>query len=549
MTTIQALGSLLTANADDRTLTYRLLPYGEQGRTSLGRVTASKGTLTLPEDPGSLVANMEHDRKRPVARFTHITEDDGGLVATLKVANTTAGSDLLAEAAEGLRTGISVELDDPVIRDGALLGGVLSGAGFVTEPAFPSAQLVAADAGELDGELVEMAEDELTINGVTYRRVEPAADDTETPTEDEVEAAEADAEADPEDPPAEGAEETDTEGDQPEDEEENTEVTATLAASAPADLRAQGSKGGRLTASSKPQDLFKMLADIGNTRDPKLTAALVDITQSGAIGNTEVPQFVNELWSGRAYERRIVPLFNHAPLTAYKVNGWRWVTKPAVAAYSGNKTAVPSNAVETEPVEIAAERLAGAHDIDRKYVDFGDQGFWQSYLAAMAESYALQSDNAVMADVYAASTTVQVGATVSGVTEVWTKIVDGVTAVLDATNAMPGAAIVSKALYREFLLTPQDGGLEYLNASLGFEEGTVSSFRVVPHATLADDEVLVAARDAVTVHELATTPIRVEALNIANGGVDVGLFGYYAVNIHDGGGLALVSDDGGSSSS
>src|SRR5690606_1846253 len=154
--------------------------------------------------------------------------------------------------------------------------------------------------------------------------------------------------------------------------------------------------------------------------------------------------------------------------------------------YSGDKADVPSNAVSTEPVEIAAQRIAGAHDIDRKYHDFGDQGFWQSYVAAMTESYAVQSDAAVMAQVTAAATPVTAGANPGGVPDVWVKIVDGVLAVLTATNAMPSSAVLSAALFRQFLLTPQEGGLEYLNAALGFERGTVNqgNFSVVPHVSL-----------------------------------------------------------------
>lgn len=553
MTTIKALGTLLTANADDRTLTYRLLPYGEAGRTSMGRVTASKGVLTLPEDASSLVANMEHDRTRPVARGVALSEEDDGLRATLRVARTTAGNDLLAEALPdedgnpGLRTGISVEIDDPVIKDGALLGGRLTGAGFTTTPAFPSAQLVAADT-EPEGTAVEMG-DEFEMGGVTYRRVAEGED--AGPEEGQVEingvVYRADEEpADEETPPAEAAEEEDATDTESEDDEEETEVTATKAATADAALRASAANGGGrklLANDSKPQDLFKLLAQVGKTHDQKLTAALVDITQSGAIGNTEVPQYVGELWSGKATERRIIPLFNHAPLTSYKVNGWRWLVKPAVGPYTGDKAAVPSNAVSTEPVELAAERIAGAHDIDRKYVDFGDEGFWQSYLAAMTESYAVQSDAAVMTDVLAAATAVPVGGAVTGVPAVWIKIVDGVLAVLQATNAMPSSAVLAFDLYRQFLLTPQEGGLEYLNAALGFENGTVNggNFAVLPHAGVAAGGALVSAREAVTVHELGTTPIRVEAQNIANGGIDVGLFGYYATNIHDEGGLALVT--------
>src|SRR6478609_5270493 len=155
MTTITATGALLTADADNRVLTYRLLPYGEQGRTNVGLITASKGSVTLPEDPSTMHLNLQHDRTRPVGRAVSLTEDDGGLIAAFKIANTTAGSDLLAEATEGLRPGVSVEVDNPVIRNGHLVGGALVHAGAVTEqtPQEQPAEAEAVTAAQKENEM------------------------------------------------------------------------------------------------------------------------------------------------------------------------------------------------------------------------------------------------------------------------------------------------------------------------------------------------------------------------------------------------------------
>ena len=50
-------------------------------------------------------------------------------------------------------------------------------------------------------------------------------------------------------------------------------------------------------------------------------------------------------------------------------------------------------------------------------------------------------------------------------------------------------------------------------------------------------------KPAVTVHELGGgTPIRVDALDLVNGGVDHATFGYYVTNVHDASGLVLVDD-------
>lgn len=501
MTSIKAAGRLLTASVDDRVLEYLLLPFGEQGRTSAGRVTASAGTLTIPE---RLIANLEHDGTRPVATGT-VTEEDDGLHASFRVAATTAGNDLLVEAAEGLRTGVSVEIENPVIRAGKILAGELTGAGFVTKPAFPSALLVAADAGELDETATET--------------VQNALEDALQVIEDN------------------------TEGNEPQNPEEVAVGDTTVQASATAP--AGGLAARRTTQAPKgPQtkgELFKLLANAHRRGGAAaLTAALTDIVPADTIG-IEQPQYVGELWSGKAYDRRIIPLFNHSDLTSFEVRGWRWVTKPVVAPYAGNKTDVPSNEVQTEQVTLPAERIAGAHDIDRKHRDFNDEAFFAAYYAAMTESYAQVSDAQVLADVLAEATPVTPGTVPTDVPAGLAYIVDGALAVLDETRTSPTFALVATDLWRAILLTPKDKTLEYLSSSLGLEEGSTAGFRIVPAPELSAGQVLVGAKAAVTVHELGgPAPIRVEAIDVAKGGVDAGVFGYYATNVHDADGLALV---------
>lgn len=524
MSTMKIAGALLTASVADRILTYMLLPFGQEGRTSIGKVTASKGSITVPEDPSTLFANMEHEPTKPVAKFVSVEETDEGLKASIRVLETQAGNDFLLEASEGARRGISVEVDNPVVRAGKLVAGVLTGAGVCVNPAFPNATMLASDVGELpdymrnDEDSTTETTETITVDGVEYVRKTKSTYTTETT---------------PKEQPS---------GNQSADEsakENEAEMEQTLAAAAPLTassnapiLQGTGSKG--------TGDVFKMLAAAykqGGER--KMLAALHDIVPANILG-IEQPQFVGELWSGKAYERKFIPLFNHADLTSFKVSGWRWVTKPVVAAYTGNKTAVPSGAAETEAVTIDASRIAGAHDIDRKFKDFGDEGFFDAYYRAMTESYAQVSDSAVLTTVAAGATAVTMGTVPSGVSKGATALVDGALAVLDATNSVPTFGIVALDLYRDFLLTRSDDVLAYLNAALGLEEGSLASFSLIPSNAIGAGNVLVGAKDAATVHELPGTPIRVEAENIGMGGVDAGVFGYYAVNIHDEDGLALV---------
>lgn len=148
MTNIQASGELLTASVEDRTLTYKLLPFGEPGSTNVGKVIASKGSVTIPEDLSVLELNEEHNFQNQIGKFVRVEETDTHIEATVRIVNTSKGNDALVLAAEGLRTGISVEIANPVVRDGKLLAGNLTGAGLVVRPAFANARLTASDMGE-----------------------------------------------------------------------------------------------------------------------------------------------------------------------------------------------------------------------------------------------------------------------------------------------------------------------------------------------------------------------------------------------------------------
>lgn len=554
MGTIKITGRVLAASREERVLSGLLLPYGEEGRTNVGRITAAAGAVELPEDPSTVKLDIEHDLTRPVGKATAITETEEGLVATFAIARTRTGDDILEEADEGLRTGLSVEVDDPVIRAGALVGGRLTGAAVCVSPAFPSAQLAASDMGEVittvvdskttsSSEFGEMVRTEHVETVTEYR---PPADPA-TVEEDPAEQAEAGEDpADIEASDATGADEqaeatpSETEGEEPQKEETVSETTLNAAAVPVGSMVAPKAQEGALSIRQVAQRLAAAFTDGGEKR---MLAALSDIT--GNANNTQVSQWVGELWSGKAYQRRFVPLFNQAPLTSYKVRGWRWTTKPAVATYAGDKAAVTSNAAATESVEITAKRLAGAHDIDRKYRDFGDVAFFEAYFRAMVESYARLSDAGVLVDIRTAALAasgVVAGTVPSGVSEGMAAVVDGALAIIDV--ATPSFAVVSSDLYRDLLLTRSDDVLAYLNAALGFEEGQLNgqNFRILSSGSLGPKQVIVGARDAATVHELGGgAPIRVEAEDIAKGGIDEGVFGYYAVNIHDADALAIVS--------
>lgn len=490
----------LTATTDPRVKTGLLLPYGEPGHTNKGKVTASAGSLKIAPQLDPLT--LEHEPTKVLATFESVEETPAGLLCSVRYLDTTAGNDALAEYDAGARTGLSVEIDGPVIRDGQLTAGLVTGGSQVVTPAFVSARLAAADTPQAPDMGTDPAapptNPTVTVNGepVATDLIETITITTTAPKEPNPMTASA------------------------------PQVQTPNLVPPPA----------KLTASAA--ELFKLLA--GAQNDSKMLAALSDIVPANILSIGQA-QYIGELWSGKAYQRKIIPLFNHADLTNLNVQGWRWVTKPAVGLYAGNKAAVPSGALLTEPVTLAAQRIAGAHDIDRAILDFGNAEFWAAYTAAMTESYAKVSDAYGLSQVAAAAPAVVPGAIPAGVATAMVYIVDGALAILNGTDTMPDYAVVSTDLWRGLMLTRSEDALAYLTAALGLEDGTAVNFAIRPSAALAATTVLVGCKSAVTVHELGGgAPIRVDAIDMAKGGVDKGVFGYMAVNIHDTDGLAKV---------
>lgn len=521
MTRVTMLGRLTAA--EDRTLKGVLLPFGVPGLTNLGKVTASKGTLTVPAEVTALHASLDHlDDRDPVAAFKVVKETDEGLYAEWDVPKTHGGDRLLAEYRAGVRTGVSVELEPVQIKSGAIVSGTVVGCAFPVEPAFDTARLVAekAEAPDVDDDTHVCDVEGCTDTDPAHVHLDDSTADTTT----------------------DSTTDTTTQGET---------VTTTTTASAPRDLHASATRrgnGSRLTAASitKPGDFFRLMA--GAQSDRRLMAALSDIIPSDTA-DSEVPQWVGELWSGIPYQRKIVPLLAQAELTGLKAKGWRWVTKPAVGRYAGNKANVPSNTVEMELVERDAQRFAGAHDIDRKYRDFNDTAFFEAYYGAMGESYAKQTDLYAVEELKAEATPATLGTVPAGVSAAWAALVDAALAIVDVGT--PTFALVEKSVYRELALTPTDKGFEFLSASLDLEEGQLSGFKIIPVASTAvgdasavgldAGEILVGAKQAASWHELGGgAPIRVEAVDMVRGGVDAGVFGYGEVIVHDPRALAIV---------
>lgn len=511
MTDLLIEAGTLTASREERTVTGLLLPFEEEGRTNLGRLTIGKGVVRIPRDPSVIGANIGHDREQPVGRAVSVAETDAGVVATFSIADTDEGDELLAEIEKGTRKRLSAEVKGIVIKAGRAVSGALFGAAFVEEGAFPSAGLYAQLAE--DTEPTEQPDFESRIAELEQQ----LAALTQTP-EDSTEETEETPEEDPTEP--ETAEQ---------EEEPEVATPSTLAAGAVADKEETGASG-----------VFELIAKarsgMGDAEAETLLAALADIKISGTgalpVSGVLQPKWLGEVWANRTYERRYHSLIKNGNIEALEEKGFKLSTgSELVQSWAGNKAELPTGTATTSVVTgDALQKWGFAVDIAREFFDIpAGRPIVEAFIREIANSYARVTDKWVLQKIVAAAGSAVVRDTYpTGYSTALGKLIQGVDTI-DDTDVTPSFAIVAPNVWTELRRTPKDLLPEYISFSFGRQDGTADGVTVVRDkaGVLSAGQVLVGSREAAHVNELpGAAPLMLDALDLARGGIDKAAVGY-----------------------
>lgn len=471
MTTIKAAGTLLAADTGNRTLTYRLLPYGSPGRTSVGTVTVSAGAVQVPEDVSTLTLNEEHDYTRPIGRFSTVTDDDDGLHSTITVSKTRAGDDALILAREGLRTGISVELDDAVIQDGRLVSARLTGAGLVVRPAFADAQLITA------------------------------ADTNPTEKKEPM-------------PGKQNGTQKDSQNDQ----------RAGQSGQLP-------DQPGPIHASTPARhSLGRITMDALAAGAPgQVSAALTDLKTTDDQGKVYIrDQEVGELWEARKTERPIIQSIGVKPLTSLLLVGKRKKRTFKVADWAGNKADMPTGKFTTSQETWKASAKAVAVDVALELIEFGSEDVMADLWSQAMDSYIEQTEAEVVKAMLDGATatpgTVDVISGVSSAAQAFATMGASMTAIAVAPD-----------VYGKLLTIPTAqapwwfGGQATMDLAGQSFSGAGIKFSV--SESIPTGQVMVYDRRAVDYRE--SRDIRLSAVNVGQGGYDLAFAKFRATHITD----------------
>jgi HK97 family phage prohead protease len=500
---------LATASASSRTITGVATTYGQQASASTGPVIIEAGSLHWADDLSRLKLLVDHDQTQPVGYATAVTDTDADLSITFHVPEGDDGDRALLQASNGLRDGLSVGvwMDD----DGYTLDA--DGYAHVTSGMLREVSLCALPAID-DARVSDVA-----ATAHHGRNIMPTEETTATAA------------------PAVAATGT----------APTPEPTTQPAPAAPvqqaAPITPPAASGPR---SVTVQQAARIVSDVvrhgGAAADVR--AALADVTPAslpgtGATGMEDPflrDTWLGELWTASKVERPFIDLLGTPRgIDGLKVYGWKWEVKPEVDDYAGNKAEIPTNSPKLVPAESGVSRLAGGWDVDRIYIDLGDASLIEAMWQAAVEDYRVKTEAAVVAALEAESTVAPTTATFAQAL-----VQLGTTA--SALGANVTGVGIAPDLWSAFAALTRDEVPWWLGSGdsigLGTTRGSVGGTQFFVAPALPAGTYLALDSRAATFYE-KTPPVRVNAVDLANGGVDLALFGYHGLIVNDS--RALIS--------
>jgi HK97 family phage prohead protease len=472
--------SITAADAKTRTIFGQIVPFGQSGSTSLGPVIFEAGSLHIGENVKVL---LEHDGRRPVGRLVAHSANPSGIMGEMKISATTAGSDVLVEAADGLRDGISVgaNIIEHTVKDGTIIvqSAELVEVSLVTNPAFAEARVT---------------------------QVAASADD-ETETIEEIEMTEQ---------PIEVIEEV-----------AEVEASKIEASTFGSPIFTQPRALPQLTAG---EYAMKMLsAQRGNREAMDFVTAAGEATTTNNSGLIPVP-FMREVIGVIDSSRPYIDSIDRRPLPdagmSFRIP--RRTVAPTVA--ETDELATPSDtAMEVDDLVVDVVKFAGQNRVSIELLERSDPSYLDEVLRNLAASYAQQTD------LYAFNEGV-VGVGGSGGTGYVAAIADGIADSAAIMRKNPNRLIVGATRYAALLSDVDDAGRPLFNAvgptqnAAGtnvFSRGNVMGLDLVVDYNINPTNILVYPSDYAAFYESGTAQVRVNVIDTMT--VEIAVYGFVAL--------------------
>jgi HK97 family phage major capsid protein len=500
MTSINFDGKIFGADTETRTLRGLIVPFGAVGNTSAGAVEfhpEAFGQIKAEE----IVLNMEHERTRPLGRGVAGSEKitPAGIEMAFKIAPTTAGTDALIEAQEGLRPAFSIEAsaNEYTIEKGVMKvsRATLTGVAHVTNPAFKAAQITevaASEEEETQAPEAEEAAEELT---------------EETTVEENKETAVA---------------------------EEVVAQAAPVQASAP--IRT-APRSPIVDGASYLEHSIK--AAMGNDESKQYVRA-ADESTSTNTGLTLAPH-LNEFITTSIGGRPTIEAISTAAIPASGMSFTIPKLTQAPTVADVNEGSSPfGTAMTSDYLTVNVNKYAGASRVSWELIDRSSPAFLDELLREMQLAYAKATDQAVIAALLAGGTD---ATAVAGSADGLQSFVAVETAAAYAGSGNFARNLIANTTNWSAIMGYQDSADRplYMAAQPMNAAGAVAPTSIVgsvlglnlfvdPHfGTGADEGMILVAPEAATWYESAQRQVQVNV--ISSGELEVSVYGYGAIAV------------------
>ncbi len=496
--------TITAADSEARTITGKIVEFGVPATASTGKVMFQRGSL----NPANVKLNLEHDSARPIGKTLsmELSPDGNSIEATFKISKTTAGTDAIQEAMDGLRDGFSVEanaIDFNHAKDGTMIvnSADLVGVALTHNPAFDSARVsnVAATTAPEDSE----------------------------PSSDE-------AEAQPQ---------PSTEGDVVENTVTEPTAAETVEASAPVQA-ASIAKPVNFIATRNPVVspetylMHKVAAHRGSEESRAFIAAATSSTDNpGLIPTRQLREVVNGL--ADSVRASIDSISTQTLPSAGLVFQIPKITVLPTVAVVDELDPVTPTVMESEFINVDVKSFKGSQTMSVELADRSDPLFYSELISNLTAQYARATNAYNSAQIITGATKTATGyGTDITAAELLTWVSNGAVSVYANTFKFADAIVVSPQMWGRIMSFNVDGrpiynALQPQNAAGNAQprslRGSVNGIDLWVDTALTgtgDDSMYVINRDAYTWYESPRLELRVN--NISDGSLGILLYGYGA---------------------
>ena len=368
--------SIEAADSQRRIIAGQIVPFGEVGSTSVGKVIFERGSIQVPNvSKIKLLAQHQATASGVIGRAQSITETPTGMNGVFKVSASNDGENYLIKASEGILDGLSVGVE--VIKaserkDGVLLvkAALLKEVSLVESPAFDNARVIDVAAEEVEEVTEEVSETEVS-------------DQTETESEAKVE-----------DTTPAAAEASATEASRPTITAATPYITTTV-------------RHGITSAGKWIEHELKAAA--GNRESAEWVAAAKDpanlTAATDSIGTTNVAfnpiQYLNNFVSNTNFGRSTIDAVTKSALPA---SGMTISIPSLVTSAGGGSSTAPTVATTAEDVApsstgmtsayetVSVQKFAGSQVITLELLERSDPVFFDQLAIQLQRAYAKATD-------------------------------------------------------------------------------------------------------------------------------------------------------------